>query len=66
MIKYYCDRCGKEIYGHAFRFEIPMLGIYRKRIYEDMKETAQLCGTCALEACRFIRRSTRGCEEHDG
>lgn len=53
MIKYYCDRCGREMTEYSYECDSALITIQPKLI-EDRKEY-RLCGTCESGFNRFIK-----------
>lgn len=51
VIKYYCDKCGKEIdkkyYGVTYTY-------YDENICEDYTESKDLCESCSIELHRYL------------
>ena len=55
MIKYFCDRCGKEIQGIPFHvgFEVD------PEFMEVHGDVIELCGNCVVELEKFLGRKIR-------
>ena len=63
MIKYYCDRCGKEMDGlHMFVIEIRP-PVIRTLSDEAYAKGYQICRDCIEDVDNFIRAKQSGKEE---